>query len=119
MIMRIMRAKVMVSYWNSIGTNGDGQSHKHGHDQGDHKADQIVDDHNHDDCDFDQTDDDDDVGGRGQGQLQVLVSRRDNKQEVKTRNLFAIISGVYMHLLMLCTRCLCFLSCVQASPIML
>ena len=67
----------------------------------------------------DQADDDDDVVGRGQGQLQVLVSRRDNKQEVKTRNLFAIISGAYMHLLMLCTRCLCFLSCVQASPIML
>ena len=71
------------------------------------------DDHDHDDCDADQTDDDDDVGGRGQGQLQVLVSRRDNKQEVKTRNLFAIISGVYMHLLMLCTRCLCFLSCID------
>ena len=106
----------MVSYWNSIGTNGDGQSHKHGHDQGDHKADQIVDDHDHHDCDFDQTDDDD-VGGRGQGQLQVLVSRRDNKQEVKTRNLFAIISGVYMHLLMFCTRCLYFLSCIEAYPI--
>ena len=111
--------QVMVYYWDDFDTGDDGQSHKHDHDQGDHDIDQTVDDHNHDDCDADQTDDDDDVVGRGQGQLQVLVSRRDNKQEVKTRNLFAIISGVYMHLLMLCTRCLCFLSCVQASPIML
>ena len=88
-----------------LDTSDDGQSRKHDHVEGDHGV--------------DQTDDDDDVVGRGQGQLQVLVSRRDNKQEVKTRNLFAIISGVYMHLLMLCTRCLCFLSCVQACPIML
>ena len=87
-----------MSYWDSIDTGDDGQSHKHDHDQGDHDVDQT---------------DDDDVGGRGQRQLQVLVSRRDNKQEVKTRNLFAIISGVYMHLLMLCTRCLCFLSCID------
>ena len=89
---------------DSIDTGDHSQSHKHDHDQGDHDVDQT---------------DDDDVGGRGQGQLQVLVSRRDNKQEVKTRNLFAIISGVYMHLLMLCTRCLCFLSCIEACPIML
>ena len=107
--------QVMVSCWESI-DNDDSKDHKPDHH---HHVDQTVDDHDHDDCDADQTDDDDDVGGRGQGQLQVLVSRRDNKQEVKTRNLFAIISGVYMHLLMLCTRCLCFLSCVQACPIML
>ena len=103
-----------MSCWESI-DNDDSKDHKPDHH---HNVDQTVDDHDHDDCDADQTDDDD-VVGRGQGQLQVLVSRRDNKQEVKTRNLFAIISGVYMHLLMLYTRCLCFLSCVQASQIML